>query len=297
MPTFLTGPGRRLAVRPGLRYFYGMAQQLRRNWAAFLGCILIILIVAHNTGRNTTFHVRTETIQLQSLKQVAALTGSLVKPLLYTNVSGLSALPSREAKRTFIATVLPSILVAKYQIEQNREKIYILQRKRYWTAGDSAFYYDMRRRYRAVGLTDLPDRMVTLPNSVILAQTAVESGWGQSRFFLQARNLFGVWSFNAKEPRIPASLKRKTKQVYLRAYDDMAQSIAHYFEILARSRSYRGLREAMQHTQDPFELLPHLKYYSERRSAYTRQLKKMIIANNLTQYDTYQLDPAYLLPD
>jgi Bax protein len=274
-----------------------MAQQLRRNWAAFLGCVLIVLIVAHNTGRNKTFHVNSETVQLQSLKEVVALTGNLVKPLLYTNVSGLGELPTREAKRTFIATVLPSILIAKYQIEQNREKIYILQRKRYWTAGDSAFYYDMRRRYRAVGLTDLPDRMVTLPNSVILAQTAVESGWGQSRFFLQARNLFGVWSFNAKEPRMPASRKRKTRQVYVRSYDDMAQSISHYFEILARSRSYRELREAMQRTQDPFELLPHLKYYSERRSAYTHQLKKMIIANNLTQYDTYQLDPAYLLPD
>jgi Bax protein len=269
----------------------------RTNWIAFLSCVFIILVIAHNHGRYQTYGVRTETIQLKSLEEIATLTGDLVKPLLYTNVSGLGDLPTRKAKATFISAVLPAILVAKHEIEQNRQKISMLQTKRYWSQADSSFYLTMRSRYKADGLEDLPGRMITLPNSLILAQTAVESGWGQSRFFLDARNLFGIWSFSAQEPRIAAGRKRKTKQVYVRAYDDMAQSIGHYFQILARSRSYRGLREASLHTSDPFELLPHLKYYSERRSAYTHQLRKIIVANNLTKYDTYQLDPAYLLAE
>ncbi len=65
---------------------------------------------------------------------------------------------------------------------------------------------------------------------------------------------------------------------------NMSESIVHYFEILARSRSYKSLREARQVTDDPFQLLPHLKNYSERKLAYTNQLQRMIVRNNFTQF-------------
>ena len=59
-------------------------------------------------------------------------------------------------------------------------------------------------------------------------------------------------------------------------------------------KSIAALRKARLRTDNPFKLLPHLKYFSERRSAYTRQLKSVILENNLTKYDRFRIDPQYI---
>ncbi|HTJ49244.1 MAG TPA: glucosaminidase domain-containing protein [Cyclobacteriaceae bacterium] len=217
--------------------------------------------------------------------------------MLYTNVYGLEKLPVRKAKAKFISAVLPSILIAKYEIDQRRMKVESLLKKKEWTSADSIFYDEMKNRYRAKTDDELKIRIGSLPTSLVLAQAAVESGWGKSRFFLEANNLFGVWSYNIHDSRIPARIARKNKRTYLRSYKDMSESIVHYFEILARSRSYKSLREARVKTDDPFELLPHLKYFSERRTLYTTQLRQIIKRNNFTQFDRYEIDPQYIQED
>jgi Bax protein len=256
---------------------------------------MVVIILTRPAESLITHQVKSEVIHVESMDQVMWIQSPLVKPLLYTNLSGLDKLPVRKAKAKFIAAVLPSVLVAKHEVAQRRKKILWLRDHPAWTAEDSAYYVDMKNRYRARDMNDLLVRTTTLPTSLVLAQAAVESGWGKSRVFLAGNNLFGVWSYNAKDPRIPALKPRKNKRIYLRSYLDMSQSIVHYFEIIARSRSYRTLREARQQTENPFELLPHLSHFSERRTAYTNQLKKIIIRNNLTQFDTYQIDPQYLV--
>lgn len=244
-----------------------------------------------------TRRLKTEVLKVNSPDQIVLVSNKLVKPTLYTNISGLEKLSGRKAKAKFISAILPAILVAKYEIEQRRKKIILLRSKKTWNTADSMFYSDMKNRYRARDTTDLLKRIGTLPTSLVLAQAAIESGWGKSRFFLKANNLFGVWSFNIKEPRIPALKRRNSKLVYLRAYPDLSQSIVHYFEILARAKSYSTLRDNWQQTVNPFELLPHLKYYSERRGIYTNELKRVMLHNNLTQFDLYEIDPAYFLEE
>ena len=241
--------------------------------------------------------VETTMISVDSLKQIELVSDTLVKPTLYTNVSGLEYLPVPRAKATFISVVLPSILVAKYRVEENKRKILYLMENDSWKEEDSTFYKNLKTRYKASNIDDLHARMITLPNSMVLAQAAVESGWGQSRFFLEGNNLFGVWSFNRYEPRIAAAKTRNKKNIYLRSYKDMSESIVHYFEIVGKAKPYSALRIARQKTDDPFLLLPHLKNFSERRMAYVRQLKKLIEVNNLTLYDQYQINPAYIHED
>jgi Bax protein len=245
---------------------------------------------------NQRYAVKTEMIKVDSLGQILLLHDSLVKPVLYTNISGLEHLPLPEAKRKFISAILPSILVAKHQIHNIRCKIGELQKKKRWDNADSVYYFEMKHRYKSKNIDDLMTRLVTLPNSIVLAQAAIETGWGESRFFVQASNLFGIWSFNEQESRIHAG-NRRDKTIFLRSYDDMSRSITDYFEVLARHSAYRGLRKASQQTSDPYALLPHLRNYSERKSWYTQQLKKVIRQNNLTKYDRYRIDPGYLVKE
>jgi Bax protein len=258
-----------------------------------ISCIVVTFLILLGCDGSTAYRIKTETIQVDSIDQIAPLRDSLVKPILYTNISGLERLPLYETKRKFIAAILPSILVAKHEIHNRKHKISQLAKKQLWDKSDSAFYHEMKKTYNAKNIEDLISRLGTLPNSIVLAQAAIETGWGESRFFVQASNLFGIWSFDNTESRIAAG-DRNEKTIFLRSYNDMSGSISDYFEVLARHHAYRGLRKARLETSDPYTLINYLKNYSERRTWYTRQLKKVIRQNNLTKYDRYRIDPAYL---
>lgn len=233
-------------------------------------------------------------VKVDSLEQILPL-DTIVKPVLYTNVKGLNKLPGKVAREKFIAVVLPSVLVAKHQVEQERKQLMELHKKELWTNEDSAFYANIQKRFKAKNIEDALARIGTLPNSLVLAQAAIESGWGQSRFFLEGNNLFGMWSYNAFEPRIAAGKTRAQKRIYLRSYVDISQSISHYFDILSKSWAYKSLRKTRQETMDPYVLLPHLQNFSEQRLVYTNQLKKVIDQYNLTRFDNYKLDPDFTM--
>jgi Bax protein len=271
---------------------------MRRTLPIFFTCISALILAGCNL--NKAYHaktIQTTSVAVDSLEQIVLVSDSLVKPMLYTKVSGLEFLSVSKAKAIFVSAVLPSILVARYRVEENKRKLLYLKEKKSWGKSDSIFYRNLKIKYKASSLNDLLARMITLPNSLVLAQAAVESGWGQSRFFLEGSNLFGVWSFNRYEPRIAAGKTRSKKKIYLRSYKDMSESIVHYFEIIGKARPYIPLRLARQKTEDPFVLLTHLKNFSERRSAYTRQLKNMIDVNDFTRYDHYQINPEYIHED
>src|SRR5687767_13875461 len=68
-------------------------------------------------------------IKVDSLEQILPLDDSLVRPILYTHVRGLNDLPSKAAREKFIAVVLPSVLLAKYQVEQERKQLLTLHKK------------------------------------------------------------------------------------------------------------------------------------------------------------------------
>lgn len=257
-----------------------------------VGLLLLYASDYYLSGR--TYGVRTETLKIFSVKQILPLSDRYVRPVLYTHVDGLKALPTHEAKKAFIHAVLPAVLVAKHEMNMTIRQLQLLAKKSDWNAEDSVFYDRTARRFKAKSLEELLATMGTVPNSVVLAQAAVESGWGQSRIFLEGNNLFGIWSFDANEARIAAGETRGKRTIWLRSYNNMSESIVSYFEILSTSHAFRSLRTARAATSDPLALLPHLKNFSERRSAYTRQLKTMIQQNDLTQYDSYELDPEYI---
>lgn len=237
------------------------------------------------------------TVDLYDSILVSGIEDSLVRPVLYHNIPDFTDLTSEERKSNFIATVLPAILIAKFRLEQKRFRIRELSRTTLWEPEDSAFYMSQKERFKADSIMDLISRMKTHPNSIILAQAAVESGWGTSRFFKEANNLFGIWSYRAEESRIQAGISRNEDEIFLRSYEDISESILDYFETIGRSRPYRWFRKARSSSNDIGVLLPNLKYYSERREDYVAQLKTIIEQNNLTQFDHYKIDPAYIVEE
>ena len=124
------------------------------------------------------------------------------------------------------------------------------------------------------------------PQSIALAQAAMESAWATSRFFVKANNVFGVWSTNKNKPRIAAGEKRGgTKTIWLRKFDSIEESVREYYEMMGRGRAYKDFRKVRYETNDVYKIVKELNHYSEIGEKYTKELSSMVRYNKLTKYD------------
>lgn len=260
-------------------------------------CVFIMLL-AGCRSQHPQQEVAVEYRKLASLNDIQPVAASVVKPVLYLQVVSLKGLPVDEQKRKFIDLMLPSILVAKFRLEQKRNRIADLaeagRKHEDWTPEDSLFVKNELKRYEAKDLRQLDRKIKPHPVSLVLAQAALESGWGTSGFFVEANNVFGVWSFNEEENRIETTARRGNQKVYLRRYDNLSLSIEDYYEIIGRVPAYRNFRNKRFENDNPFAMLAQLHPYSELGKTYTRRLRSVIRDNQLTRFDAYQIDPAYI---
>ncbi|MEL7005836.1 MAG: glucosaminidase domain-containing protein [Bacteroidota bacterium] len=257
----------------------------------FKVCLLIVSLPLLTSCSSNQKELVPVVLKADSIDQILPLEDSLVMPVLYQRIPNLNTVPIATSKEKFIAVVLPAILVAKYNLNKEQQSIRSLLLKKTWNANDSIFYKTQLKRFKAKDIQDLFVRMATHPNSIILAQAAVESGWGSSRFCQEANNLFGIWSYSTDEPRIPA----KGSNVFLRKYSDISKSIEDYFVTIGRAGAYHSFRTIRMKSENISQLLPHLKKYSERGLEYTKQLQKIIDQNDFRKYDNYAIDPNYLV--
>jgi len=146
-------------------------------------------------------------------------------------------------------------------------------------------YSQMMIDFRAETPDELLQSLKPHPISIVLAQAAMESAWGTSRFFRVANNVFGVWSFDAGEARIAAGVKRGGDTIYVRRYDDLGASIKDYYRVLARGSAFKSFRERRVETEDPFELVKELDNYSEKGAEYGNELASIIRFNKFTEFD------------
>lgn len=252
--------------------------------------IVAIWLIIHFTNKPAATPVLM--VEINSADSIILHSDSLVTPVIYTKVPDLSGLKVKARKKRFIHLMLPSILLAREKMATQRSRIQeIVNNKKNGPVSekDSILLHDFIERFKAKGPQELLKRMQPHPVSIILAQAAIESGWGTSRFFREANNVYGMWSYNSEEKRIQAGQSREGKNIYLRSYDTLFESVYDYLYTIARSHAYKDFRKARLETQNPYRLIWFLSNYSEKRVGYVVQLRQMIEYNNLSQYDHYQL--------
>jgi Bax protein len=225
-----------------------------------------------------------------SSKDIVTIKSKLVKPILYTNSIPLSSLSTQKKKQKFIDMMIPSILVAKHKIKQERERVAALIVSGEISKQDKKWLAKKREEFRALNNYELYNKMELHPTSIIIAQAIIESGWGTSKFFQKANNVFGVWSFSKQDNRIAASQRRGDRTIYLKKYKSMEESIYDYLLTIARKGYYKEFQKERLVTKDPYKLVNYLIKYSERGKEYTKDLKNMIKQNRLIAYDSCKLD-------
>ena len=267
-----------------------------RFWITLSIIAIIATLITLSTTVDKTILV-IDYVAVEKEKDIKTINDSLVVPILYSNVQLLNQLSTEKRKERFIDVILPTILVYRHQLTIKRETVKLLQNNlRYslaWNNEDSLFMNAAFDTYKTKNINELLRRMIPPPASLVIAQAALESGWGSSRFFKEANNVFGIWSFNAEEDRIIANEFREGTPIYLKKYPNLLGSVEDYHILLAKSKTYADFRDCIQRTNNVFELIWYLRNYSERRDQYIIMLRNVIVTNELVKYNSYCLDPEF----
>ena len=122
---------------------------------------------------------------------------------------------------------------------------------------------------------------------VLLAQAALESGWGNSRFSLEGKNLFGVRTYDLREPHMLPS--NNPKKWGVRVYMHECDSVQHYINIINNGSAYEKYRELRDNgVEDSLQYVETLGAYAADKKYFPKL--KSIIKKLRTEYDIPKLD-------
>jgi Bax protein len=150
----------------------------------------------------------------------------------------------------------------------------------------------LRNKYGIENLFDRDEffkRIDVIPPSLALAQGALESGWGKSRFAREANNLFGHWTYSGvgllPQNRAPG------KTHMIRVFSSLQKSVNAYMLNLNSHEGYESFREKrlIAHQKGKIytgmEAAKTMVNYSELKAEYIKMIREMIEQNNLQIYD------------
>ena len=231
--------------------------------------------------------------------EIEDIDSSGIKPIVYDCHTDFDNLQSDYRKKKFIALILPAILVTKYELKkENTRATQIWSRmknKLPVSKKDSQFVMGLTEKYQTNSLYEILKKQQVHPTSIIIAQAALESGWGTSRFFNEGNNLFGIWSYNSGDPRVNSLINRNGKSIYVRKYISVKACIEDYFLTIANSWAYSDFRRERLEVKDPLALIWYLSQYSELRYDYVKKIGQLMLQNDLEQYDDYALAKKYMV--
>jgi Bax protein len=213
-------------------------------------------------------------------------------------------------KKVFLHSLLPHALFVRQEALQRREKLENILGKiecsqenldfgdgfHYknhcsWTdflaEEEIQFIRNLCRRYRTTSAEGLLERVDAVPTSIILAQGALESSWGASRFTREGNSIFGMWTW--KTPGITPSRRDEGKTHKVKSYESVLDSVRAYQLTLNRLEPYNQFRQLRRQTNDPLILADGLTPYSARGEDYVEEIKQIILSNDLQIYDKCSL--------
>ena len=220
---------------------------------------------------------------------------------LVTNLSEKDFLHLNQQKKQFVKTVLPLIINENQKILSNRNDLTILRAK--LTENNSLNNYELNKlrkiskkykiefdnEHKMEIIDKLLLRVEIIPNSIVLAQAAIESGWGSSRFAQEYNALFGEYTYDNSKGVVP--LERESGDTHLiKAFNSYNNSVTSYFNNINSHYAYEDFREIrnIMRERNNFSnvnlLVERLSTYAEDEN-YIRTIKQVIKTNNFSIFD------------
>ena len=224
----------------------------------------------------------------------------LVKPIALTLLPAEIKMIENIKKRKefFIQIILPLILEENKKINLDRKRLFNIINKSNNSNSEKNW---LERKYKQYGipskdLSALKIRMDIIPVSLAIAQAAKETGWGTSRFAQQGNALFGQWTWSGEglKPKEAEKneghkvMKFNILQASVRAYQRNINTHSSYQDFRLARAKLRDLGESL----DSMILSSYLDKYAETGNQYVKVLQKIIVQNDLKDFDDAKLLPS-----
>jgi Bax protein len=210
-------------------------------------------------------------------------------PGSYYDIRGVSL-----QKEKFKEIMLPLINHSNNKIEKERATIKDFFSKSLFMMGldieASRKVFLIAQKYKIKNIynkREFLNKVNTVPVSLVLAQSAVESAWGKSRFTKVANNIFGQWTYN---PAIGVKPKNRDegKKHFIRKFNNLQESVDAYMLNLNRNRAYKEFRMQREKLGNKFTGIDGAKTmikYSGIGHKYIEILISLIQSNNYLIYE------------
>ncbi len=204
-------------------------------------------------------------------------------------------------KKQFVKTVLPIIINENQNIITTRSFINNLKEKlltfktlnnyEVRKLNDIASKYNIKysEKHKLDLINELLIKVDVIPNSIALAQAAIESGWGKSRFAKEYNALFGEYTYDQNQGVLPLEREYGEKH-FIKSFSSYNNSVSSYFNNINSHNAYkdfRALRNIMRLNNNFSEvalLVDKLDSYAEDNN-YVKNLNAVIKKNNFKKFD------------
>lgn len=205
---------------------------------------------------------------------------------------------STARKHLFLRTLLPIVLAENRRLRERRQLVQLLLdnppladgKLEKWLT-DTAREYRIRGDLRTVEKrVELLKRLDEVPSALTLAQAALESGWGTSRFALEGNSLFGQWTYKKTGGLTPENRDEDATHS-VKAFPNLQASVRAYLHNLNIGHAYEDLRDTRAGLRTagqipgPLQLAAHLQRYSQRGEDYVREVQRMIASRDFAALD------------
>ena len=205
-------------------------------------------------------------------------------------------------KKQFVKTVLPIIINENQNIIITRKFVSDLKKKlqTFRTLENTEisklnsvakrFNINVSNKHKLDLIDEILSNVDVIPNSIALAQAAIESGWGKSRFAIEYNALFGEYTYDKSKGVVPLERDFGDKHL-IKSFSSYNNSVSSYFKNINSHPAYkdfRALRYIMRSKNNFSEidlLVNKLQPYAEDDS-YIYTLNAVIQKNNFDKFDS-----------
>ncbi len=223
---------------------------------------------------------------------------------LKNNISNLSDTDFdhlNSSKKKFVKIVLPiiinenqNILITRNFTSGLKNKLQTFKtltnneiEKLYYTA--KKYNISIKNKHKLDIVDEILNNVDVIPNSIALAQAAIESGWGKSRFATEYNALFGEYTYDQSEGVVPLEREFGDKHL-IKSFSSYDNSVSSYFKNINSHYAYKKFRQVrkIMRSKNNFSdielLIDHLDSYAANDN-YVSILSEVIKKNKFNKFD------------
>ena len=260
--------------------------------ATFAICNSIVEKIANkNEGKNNPYVQSIKFNQVQSYKSNIKIQ-KFSKKIAKNNFENFSV---KDRKKKFIADLFPIIQSANQDIIEKRNIFFEIKKKvesNNLNVLEAAILKKLFNEYKVKNndLAELKKRIDIVPISLVIAQAAIESGWGTSRFAQEGNAYFGQKVVGIKVNGIKPN-NSEDPLIKVRIFENLNDSVKAYLNNLNTHFAYKNFRKSRNElryfgkTLEGIILVNQLNKYSELGNEYIYNVQEIIRKNNLDKFD------------